>query len=171
MIERYEWCNQFIQWKSIVDIPCGCGWGTSKLRGYRECHGLDKDIESVKYAEKNYAVPYKLRFFVEDMQTVKVCLSIPVEVVICLEGFEHVSMEIGLEFLKQVRNILVTKGLLLMTVPVRDKEGKHSGNPHHVNEMHEQDFIHMIVEQFRVLSLEYKQMADGPVYYCVLQRR
>ena len=57
-----------------------------------------------------------------------------VDVVVCLEGFEHVSEAVGIKFLDEVVRITADDGLLVMTIPVILPGRKHSGNPHHLHE-------------------------------------
>lgn len=170
--ERYKWCNQYIKGKRIIDIPCGCGWGTSLLEGYAHCHGADMDVDSIKYATKHYA-KLNCDFVIVDMGAMGAYFVTPnnYDVVICLEGFEHVDVETGYAFLNVVKSLLKPGGLLLMTVPVRNPEGKHSGNPYHLNEMYEQDFFHMITEHFRIQEAVRLDMPDNPIYRCVLVNR
>jgi ubiquinone/menaquinone biosynthesis C-methylase UbiE len=55
------------------------------------------------------------------------------DIVACLEGIEHVSIEVGAKFLREAYRILRPGGQLFVTSP-HPKTGGHSGNPFHVHE-------------------------------------
>lgn len=167
--ERYEWANQYIKDKDILDVPCGCGWGTSMLKGYKSCGGMDIAEESVVYAQKNYTTD-KCHFIQGDM-TKDFIANEKYDVIVCLEGYEHISQNDGIRFLEQAERALRPGGLLLLTCPVIPCGGKHSGNKYHLYEPNEIDFIMIMGTRFRILSAEWQDFPDNPIYRMVLQRR
>ena len=129
---RYAYCNPYIQGKIVIDIPCGTGWGTSMLKGYKRITGIDNSAEAVEFAKKRYPI-FNMAFMVGSMEKIDLDDS-SIDVVICLEGFEHVEKEVGLQFLAETKRILRDKGLIIMTSPVLDENGNGSGNPYHLCE-------------------------------------
>lgn len=98
--------------------------------------------------------------------------SIPVEDnsfdnVICLEGFEHISREIGRTFLTEVKRVLRRDGLLIMTCPVLSEKGETTGNPYHLCEYSEAEFIDLMNLHFRIEQLNRFQGPDGSEYKIV----
>jgi len=168
LYERYEWANNYVKGKDILDIPCGCGWGTSMLKGYKSCVGEDIDLKSINYANEHYMKDNCI-FLLGDMT--KICKAEKYDVIICLEGYEHIKQEDGIKFLEQARIALKPEGLLLLTCPVIPIGGKHSGNPYHLYEPNEIDLIMILSSRFRVLSLKWQKTPDNPIYRAVLQRR
>lgn len=168
LLERYAFCNPHIQSKRIVDVPCGVGWGTSLLKGYRRAWGVDVSAESVEYGKQHYEKKGKLEFVKGDMAKLPL-EDDSVDVVICLEGFEHVSQEIGASFVQEAMRVLPRDGLLLMTCPVLNEYGKDTGNPHHVYEYPEAELIEILNTNFRVLVLERVRGPEGPEYRTVVQ--
>lgn len=166
LFERYEFCNPLIAGKRVLDIPCGTGWGTSMLHGYHKAMGVDRAEEAVAYAEAHFTTP-KLFFKVGDMANIPVSED-SVDIVLCLEGFEHVSKDVGERFLHESSRVLVREGLLLMTCPVLDERGKSTPNPHHISEYPEEELIDMLNRMFRIHSLERIKGFDGPEYRVVL---
>jgi ubiquinone/menaquinone biosynthesis C-methylase UbiE len=167
LIERYRFCNEYIKGGEVLDVPCGVGWGTSMLRGYRRAMGVDLADDAIKYAREHYARPGRLEFSVGNMA------ELPVEdasydVVICLEGFEHVPQTVGKSFLDESRRVLRPAGMLLMTCPVLNEYGEDTGNPHHVYEYPEEELIDLLNRNFRVLKLERTLGPEGPEYRCVV---
>ena len=54
LLDRYAFCNDYIEGKIVLDVPCGTGWGTSLLKGYKEIYGLDVSREAIEYAGTHY---------------------------------------------------------------------------------------------------------------------
>ena len=149
-----------------MDIPCGVGWGTSLLRGAAFIVGVDISAEAIDYAKKHYENKRR-KFYVGNMQSIPM-KDTSVDIVICLEGFEHVSKDTGAIFIKESKRVLRPDGLLIMTCPVLDERGKSTGNPYHLCEYPEYELIHMLNKNFSVLSLERIKGPDGPEYRAVL---
>ena len=166
LYERYKFTNKFIKVKKVLDIPCGVGWGTSLLKKADFIIGIDISKEAINYAKKHYEKKNR-EFYVGNMQ------SIPLEddsidVVICLEGFEHVSKDIGVRFIEESKRVLKPDGLLIMTCPVLSEYGRPTGNPYHLSEYPEYELIEMLNKNFRILYLERIKGPDGPEYRIVV---
>lgn len=129
--ERYEFCNKYLSDKVVLEIPCGVGWGTSLLKEFKQVYAVDLSEEAIQYAKSNFSKA-NIIYEIGDMKRLKYSDKY-FDVVICLEGYEHVSKEIGLMFLNEARRVLENDGILIMTVPIITN-GKHSGNSYHLNE-------------------------------------
>jgi len=165
LYERYHFCNRYIKGKNVLDIPCGVGWGTSLLKG-ATIIGIDISNEAIDYAKRHYENK-NIKFYSGLMQ------SIPLEddsidVILCLEGFEHVSKKIGAKFIEESKRVLRQEGLLIMTCPVLNEYGKPTGNPYHLCEYPEYELIDILNKNFRILRLERIDGPDGPEYRSVL---
>jgi ubiquinone/menaquinone biosynthesis C-methylase UbiE len=166
LYERYKFINQFIEGKKVLDVPCGVGWGTSLLRGFDFVIGMDISHEAISYAKMRYENKNR-KFYVGDMQAINLRDN-SVDVVVCLEGFEHVSKDIGARFIAESKRVLKQGGLLIMTCPVLNERGESTGNPYHLSEYPEDDLIEILNTNFRILSLERIAGPDGPEYRAVL---
>lgn len=166
LYERYQFCNQFIKNKDICDFPCGTGWGTSLLKGYKSVIGYDISEEAVTFAKKRFAGK-KINFDVANM------ISVPLpedslDVLLCLEGFEHVEKEVGLKFLEECKRVVKRDGLIIMTCPVLNEFGNATSNPYHLNEYDEKELISLLNENFRIVKLDRLVAPDSPIYRIVL---
>lgn len=167
LYERYGFVNQFIEGKRVLDVPCGVGWGTSLLRGPALLIGMDISQEAISYAQMCYENKNRT-FHVSDMQAINLRDN-SIDVVVCLEGFEHVSRDIGARFIQESKRVLKQGGLLIMTCPVLNEKGESTGNPYHLSEYPENELIDILNMNFRILSLERIAGPDGPEYRTVLQ--
>ncbi len=168
LVERYELCNPHVAGKRVLDIPCGTGWGTSLLKGCTRVIGVDISSEAVDYAREHYQEPGSFEFELGDMSKIPVGDD-SVDVVLCLEGFEHVEKTIAAAFLEECRRVLPVGGLLIMTCPVLDETGQDTGNPYHVYEYPEEELIDILNRSFRVQKLERMQGPDGPEYRAIVE--
>ena len=166
LYERYKFINRFIEGKKVLDVPCGVGWGTSLLRGSDFVIGMDISQEAISYAKMRFENK-KRKFYVGHMQAINLRDNW-VDVVVCLEGFEHVSKDIGARFIAESKRVLKQGGLLIMTCPVLNEGGESTGNPYHLSEYPEDELIEILNKHFRILSLERIQGPDGPEYRAVL---
>jgi len=166
LYERYQFTNKFIERKKILDIPCGVGWGTSLLRRANSVIGIDISDEAISYATRHYKNKNRT-FFVGDMQAINLRDN-SVDIVVCLEGFEHVSKDIGARFIAESKRVLKQGGLLIMTCPILNEKGETTGNPYHLSEYPEDELIEILNKNFRILRLERIKGPDGPEYRGVL---
>lgn len=166
LFERYNFCIRYCRNKKVLDIPCGVGWGTSLLKGAASIVGIDISSEAIDYAKKHYG-KRDIEFYVGDMQSIPL-KDDSINVIICLEGFEHVNKDIGLKFIDESKRVLTTEGLLIMTCPVLNEYGKPTGNPYHLYEYPADELIEILNYNFRILRLERIKGPDGPEYRAVL---
>jgi len=166
LYERYLFCNKYIKRKKVLDIPCGVGWGTSLLKRAISIIGIDISKEAINYAKKHYEKKNR-KFYVGDMQYVPL-EDDSIDVIICLEGFEHIPKDIGARFIEESKRVLRQEGLLIMTCPVLNEYGKPTGNPYHLNEYPEYELIEILNKNFKILRLERIDGPDGPEYRAVL---
>jgi ubiquinone/menaquinone biosynthesis C-methylase UbiE len=167
LYERYRFCLPYIKRKDrVLDVPCGVGWGTSLLKGARKIIGMDISQEAVDFANKRYCCSGR-EFIQGDMKSLPFPNS-HFDVLICLEGFEHVSVSTGRQFLHEAQRVLVSGGILLMTCPILDELGRSTGNPYHIHEYLDTELVDLVNFFFRILYLERIAGPDGPEYKMVL---
>ena len=168
-IERYTFCRQYIQGKVVLDVPCGVGWGTNILS--EDCKGLfgvDIDKSAIEYAKKRYEGRLPGFFYCGDMGNLEMFRDETFDVLLCLDGFEHVPEDVGERFLIEARRILKWAGRLIMTVPVIFPEGRHSGNPFHVKEYPEAELLDIFTRWGRIELLELTKSPDCWIYRVIM---
>lgn len=167
LYERYRLCNKIIKNKIVLDIPCGVGWGTSLLTGYKMIIGIDCANEAIQYAKDHYENKTR-KFIVGNMASIDLEDN-SVEVILCLEGFEHVSREVGNQFINECKRVLKLNGILVLTCPVLNERGETTGNPYHLCEYPEEELIQILNENFSIIDLKRFEGPDIPEYRAVLK--
>ena len=171
LFERYRFSFPYIEGKGVLDIPCGVGWGMKLLRRRAgSLWGADLSREALDYGRRYFSWGGEVRYLCAHMSKLPFRES-SFDVVLCFEGFEHVSADHGLLFLQEVQRILAPRGLLLMTCPVLNEKGQPTGNPFHLYEYPESEFVDLVNRLFRILLLERVPGPDGPEYRVVLEKR
>lgn len=160
--KRYNYAAQYTKGKDILDIPCGVGWGTSILPAKSKI-GIDISSKAIDYANMHYP---GILFKVGRMEDIHLPND-SIEVVICLEGFEHVSKDIGLSFLEETVRVLRKDGLLVLSCPVITYGGKHSGNPYHIYEPTIAEIYEILCSKFSLIKSEIFQSIDNPIMYFI----
>jgi len=111
---RYEWAAKYIQDRSVLDMGCGCGYGTAYLADqspFSNITGVDVDQTALDFAAKYHARPG-----VEYEKSSLLHSKSSFDVIVCLETLEHVEDDLGfLSVLRRKR--LNPGGLLLLSVP------------------------------------------------------
>jgi len=162
LLERYRFCQRFVAGRRVLDAPCGCGWGTSLLKRTRRLVGVDRDAESIAYARRQYG--HRAEFFVADMQ------QLPLEcgafdVVICLEGIEHVDGEVGAQFVREAARVLAPTGHLILTSPEPDP--RRARNPYHLREYARAELEALLAPYFTPEQVVLRPVGGVSVVYYV----
>jgi 2-polyprenyl-3-methyl-5-hydroxy-6-metoxy-1,4-benzoquinol methylase len=164
---RYRWVSEHCGGKDVLDVPCGMGWGTSQIRGFRSLSGVDLSDEAIREANHRYGT--WAHFQCGDMAKLDFADS-SFDVVSCLEGIEHVPVEIGRRFLKESERILRRDGLLLLSSPYC-RTMEHSGNPYHVHEYQPEEIEAMLCELFTIENVITRDVDIMTVLYIRCRRR
>jgi len=165
LYNRYLFCNDYIISKIVLDVPCGTGWGTSLLKGHKQVYGLDISEEAVYYARSHFPGT----FIVGSMTDMPFDEN-AFDVIICLEGLEHITFLEGQKFIQEAKRVLKQGAKLIMTVPLMNNR-KHSGNIYHLCEYYEPELNDILKKEFEMESYEKVQGTDNPVARCVLINR
>lgn len=169
LYQRYNLCNTIIKDKIVADIPCGTGWGTSLLKRYKKVFAFDISEEAVAYAKKHFAKK-NIEYAIGNM--VKIPLEDnSIDVLCCIEGFEHISRESGLLFLEEAKRVLRNNGKLVLTSPILDENGKDSGNPYHIHEYDSSDLIDLMNKNFIIDFLELNKDIKPYIYRMILTNK
>jgi len=140
LFRRYKFCSHYVKDKIVLDIPCGVGWGTSLLKTAKKLYGIDISKEAVQYGVQHYK---NITFAMGNMNNIPFSDN-SMDVIICLEGFEHVDKETGLKFLSEAKRVCRSEGILILTCPILNEKGESSGNPYHIKEYEYSELVEIL---------------------------
>lgn len=113
-LARYQFAAGYARGKRVLDIGCGCGYGTALLsRHSRFALGVDLSMEAVRYARQHYQRE-RLVYAVMDARE----LALPAccfDLAVSFEFIEHIHEQE--RFLHQVTRLLETRGLFIVSTP------------------------------------------------------
>ena len=136
-LDRYDFASTHLKGDVVVDIACGCGYGTALMA---EAHpdkqfiGVDIDPEAIDYASQYYKFP-NLEYIcssAEEFSPEQLC-----DTIVSLETIEHLIDPRG--FVETILNkLLIVGGNVIASVPVTPTI---DGNPHHLHDFTENSFL------------------------------
>ena len=119
--ERYSYALKFIDGKNVLDIACGCGYGTNMLASKaNSAIGADISSEAILYAREHWSNNNEIDFHVFDLGTDNFD-TFPfegVDTIVSIETIEHIAPPI-LETCKKFYNFLPDGGMLILSHPNR----------------------------------------------------
>jgi 2-polyprenyl-3-methyl-5-hydroxy-6-metoxy-1,4-benzoquinol methylase len=139
-MSRYLLAARLAAGKSVLDVGCGCGYGTHLLaaRGAEHALGVDISPDAVEFAARRYARP-NLKFEVMD------CRLLPrrrdYDLITCFELIEHVEEDVAV--VESLAGALAAGGVCLISTPNASTYvagGEGGTNPYHAREYHESEF-------------------------------
>lgn len=125
------------------------------LAGAASLTGVDLDPGVVAFAARSYP---GIRFLEGRMGTLPFSGPPQFDVVLCLEGLEHVGRGEAEDFLAEAHRVLRPGGGLIVTAPLL-ADGKHSGNPYHLYEFTAAELRELLTHRFD--EVQFERMA-GP---------
>jgi ubiquinone/menaquinone biosynthesis C-methylase UbiE len=164
---RYSWVSQYCANKDVLDVPCGMGWGTSLIRGARSLKGIDLNAEAIAEAQQRYGE--HAEFGVGDMSRLQFTDS-SYDVICCLEGIEHVPVDVAQQFLAEANRVLRPDGLMLISSPYC-RTRAHSGNPYHIHEYRPEEIGAAVSRYFTVQETESRDVDILTVLYMKCRKR
>ena len=160
---RYVAAGKVAGGVTVLDVGCGCGYGTAHLasRGASYVLGVDVSPEAVGYARAHYTSP-GLDFAVMDAR--ELAARGPFQVVTCFELIEHVEhpdLVLG-----EISRVMAERGVLLVSTPNKETYsagGPGGTNPFHVKEYTRSEFEELLGSVFPRICLLGQRWCEGLV--------
>ena len=94
-----------------------------------------------------------------------------IDVIVCLEGYEHVDKNSQSEFIKEAKRVLKNNGLIILTVPLSGKNGSQTGNVYHIYEPSKSEIKNVLDSNFKEIFTEYVHIPECEILRYVGQKR
>ena len=157
---RYLLARELVRDQDVLDIACGEGYGSALLaQTARTVTGVDLSATAIGHAQGSYARP-NLRYLEGD------ALANPmadgsVGVVVSFETLEHFREQD--RFLQEVKRVLRSDGLLLISTPDRDNYSPSASpaNPYHRLELTADEFHELLRRHFAAIRCQRQRVLLG----------
>ncbi|HLG90569.1 MAG TPA: class I SAM-dependent methyltransferase [Candidatus Saccharimonadales bacterium] len=145
-VARYEAVKDLVTNKTVLDIACGSGYGSSILaRKAKKIIGVDSDKKTIAYALEKYGLK-NIEFLVGDANRIPIKDN-AVDMVVSFETIEHVSD--FKKFLREMKRVLKDDGLLVISTP---NQGVYiEDNPFHQHQFIYNEFMTLLKSNFRTV--------------------
>lgn len=129
-LNRYFWALAYTLNKQVLDIACGCGYGTDIIsKKAKSVLGVDIDNTAIEYAKK-YFSSNNVEYLVSSVE--EFIVDKKFDVIISFETIEHVCDED--KYFQVIKDHLSPNGVFLVSTPLVEKDGKSKTNQYHLNE-------------------------------------
>jgi 2-polyprenyl-3-methyl-5-hydroxy-6-metoxy-1,4-benzoquinol methylase len=135
-LERYDFASTWLSGERVLDMACGCGYGTARLAEQhpdKQFTGVDIDPAAIAYAQQHYQLP-NLRYQCADAETFSAAQ--PFHSIVSLETIEHLPRPQHL--VAHYAALLAEGGRVLASVPITPTL---DGNPHHLHDFSKASFF------------------------------
>lgn len=148
-LARYQFALNFINKSdSVLDIPCGSGYGTNLLSDKaKHVTGIDISVEAIEHAKELFQKD-NINFIAQDAEKLsEIFIETDMfDTVISFEGIEHVpNPDI---FLSEIRKRITSNGKLIISTP-----RKPHGSPYHIVEFSLEEFIEILSKDFNIITM------------------
>lgn len=157
-IIRYNFAKQFCEWKDVLDIACGIGYGTDILAQVaHKATWVDVDADAVNQSKNSYSRD-NLSYIHGDWVTIPLDDN-SVDVVVSFETIEHIVDYT--HFLEEIKRVLKKDGVLLMSTP--NYLGEIVKNEYHVSNFTTNTFLQAVAWVFTLKKTYYQ----GKHFYAI----
>jgi SAM-dependent methyltransferase len=135
-LQRYRFAAACLSGERVLDMACGCGYGTAllaQLHPDKTLVGVDIDPAAIAYAEEHYRLP-NLSYRCADAQSFSAAQ--PFDCIVSLETIEHLPSPRLL--VANYAALLAEHGQVIASVPITPTL---DGNPHHLHDFSQASFF------------------------------
>lgn len=135
-LERYEFAARHLRGEQVLDMACGCGYGSALLAERhpdKQVTGVDIDPAAIAYAHQHYQLP-NLRYVCADAESFAATQRF--DSIVSLETIEHLPNP--RQLVANYARLLAAGGRVIASVPITPTL---DGNPHHLHDFSRRSFL------------------------------
>jgi 2-polyprenyl-3-methyl-5-hydroxy-6-metoxy-1,4-benzoquinol methylase len=162
-ISRYMFASKFIKNKIVLDIACGSGYGTNYLleNGAERVFGIDISEETISYCKERYKKD-NIEFIQGDVAEIRMANN-SVDAIVSFETIEHVDENSQLQFLREIKRVLKSDGILIISTP--NEKVFPDKNSFHINELTKDEFCGLLKNNFKHSRLFFQDDLETSIIY------
>ena len=164
--QRYMATLDLLKGKRVLDAACGEGYGSAMISAVaKEVVGIDISEEAIENATNKYQRE-NLRFMMSSVTDIALDDG-SVDVVISFETIEHITEQDQILFLKEIKRVLSSNGILIISSPDRKNYSDipHFYNKYHIHELYFEEFDALLRKNFREVEHFYQGMFCNSYIY------
>ena len=151
---RYMFATQLTKKKRVLDLGCGCGYGSYYVakKGASTVIGVDRSDEAIEFSRRRFAAN-NLTFLLADARNLPFS-SMRFDVVTAFELIEHIKDYS--EMLKEAKRLLTRNGILVLSTP--NKETYKTKDEFHIKEFTLEELrktLGRFFKHVKIMSQEY----------------
>jgi len=160
---RYMFAAKFVEGKNVLDIACGSGYGSEYLlkSGAKKVIGVDISKETINYCKEKYA-DGGIEFLVGGVEKIPVEDN-SIDVMVSFETIEHVDEKTQINFLQEVKRVLKTDGIFIVSTPNSLVYPK--GNSFHIKELDPKEFDELLKKNFKNVGMFFQDDVECSYVY------
>jgi len=141
----YEYVQQFVENKTVIDVGCGTGYGCKIFAEKATIvYGIDHDKEAISYCKQKYPAPNITYIEMDINSTV---LDRQFDIATAFQVIEHIQNLS--KFIERLKQIVKPNGVIFISTPnVKQPQKGKVQNPFHFNEMNYVQFRKLISDNF-----------------------
>lgn len=146
----YEYVQQFVAGKGVIDVGCGTGYGCKTLAETAQlvC-GVDYSAEAIAYCQRHFAGP-NITYLQMDAKAL--AFERQFDAAVTLQVIEHIPNP-G-DFIEQLKRVVHPGGTIFISTPnVRKPQKETDANPFHFSEMNYTRFHQLISDKFSAFEI------------------
>ncbi len=147
--QRYLSILQMVEGKTVLDIACGEGYGTSILSSRaRQVFGVDINPDLVEHASRKYNQE-NISFLHGSASQIPLA-SNSVDIIVSFETLEHIDADTQNLFLAEVKRVLRINGVFIISTPNKKNytDRYNHRNEFHLCELYEDEFEKLLKRHF-----------------------
>lgn len=160
---RYMFASQFVKDKVILDIACGSGYGSDFLlkTGAKKIIGVDISEETISYCKEKYPDD-GIEFLIGSVEKIPIGNN-SVDIIVSFETIEHVDEKAQIKFLKEIKRVLKSDGILIVSTPNSLVYPK--WNKFHLKELDPGEFKNILKKSFGNVEMFYQDDVECSYIY------
>ena len=159
---RYLHILDIVKNKKVIDIASGTGYGTNLLASNaKNITGIDISEKAVLNSKKEY-VQDNLNYLIGSVENIPFDDN-TIDVVVSFETIEHISEELQVKFLKEVKRVLKDDGIFIVSTPEKHhySDIRNYSNEFHIKEFYEKEFQDFLNNYFSNINFNYQTTLIG----------